>query len=98
MERARSQWRKTIIVTVFIVFLPAMLAAMTATTDDNIVVCFTKENMEDMTSFIGAKDRQNFDSYIAQKKCAILKGGLDVTVLESPGVFWENSRFCLSWN
>lgn len=85
--------RLMMVMIVMIALLPSIAYAMRATTDDDTVACFIKSDMEEMVQFIGAEDRESFSAYIAKKKCVVLQGGLDVTVLESPGMFGGISGF-----
>lgn len=58
-----------------------------ATTTVNSIGCFTKTDLEEMVRFTVSGDRESFAAYIMHKKCIVLAGGLDVTVVEYPGMF-----------
>ena len=49
--------------------------------------------MDDVISFIVAKDMDSFQAYLDSKKCIVLKKGLKVTITESPGVFGGTAGF-----
>ncbi len=53
----------------------------------------TEEWLDDMVSFVVAKDKESFDSYIQTKKCLAIKSGLHVTVTKSPGMFGGKCEF-----
>jgi hypothetical protein len=67
--------------------------AMSGVTKGGHAVCFSKEWLEDMVSFVAAKDRASFESHIDSKKCFIVNEGLRVTVTESPGMFGRTTGF-----
>ena len=82
------------LITVFFLLLSANpVLAMKATTVNNSVACFSKESLEEMQQFAGNKDRKSFDAYIKNGKCIIMKGGHDVSVIESPGMFGSATMF-----
>jgi len=68
---------------------------MKATTTNNCIACFTEESINDIVSFVASGDRTNFDAYVKMQKCIILKGGVDVTVTKSPGMFGGNTQFVI---
>lgn len=67
--------------------------AFSAVTKDGYVACLKKEWLEDVVSFVSAKDKASFQSYIDSQKCIAIKGGLRVTVTESPGMFGRTAEF-----
>jgi len=67
--------------------------AMKATTVKNMCACFTRGDVEDMMSFVASDDRASFAAYMIAGKCITLRGGIDVTVTKSPGVFGAYSEF-----
>jgi hypothetical protein len=79
--------KKLMTMIVIIALLPSAAMAMRATTDANAIGCLTKSALEEMVKFTASGDRESFSAYIAQGKCIVLKSGLDVTVVESPGMF-----------
>lgn len=57
------------------------------------VACFLRSDLSDMMKFVVASDRDSFASYVASRKCLILKDGIQVTVLESPGFLGSETLF-----
>ena len=74
-------------------FLPGEASALKATTVKDSVACFSKESLKEMQHFASNRDRNSFDVYIKSGKCIIMKGGLDVNVIESPGMFGGITMF-----
>lgn len=77
----------------FLLFSADPALAMKATTVNDSVACFSKESLQEMQQFIINRDRDSFDAYIKNGKCIIMKGGLDVSVIESPGMFGGMTMF-----
>lgn len=71
----------------FLFFLPENASALQATTVGNNFACFQESDFEDLVKFTVAKDYGSMTAYVKQKKCFMLKEGLTVTVLKSPGMF-----------
>ena len=63
------------------------------TTNDGYVACLKEEWLDHMTKFVIAKDYDNFNAYVSCKKCLVIKGGLPVTVIDSPGMFGGKTSF-----
>ena len=61
--------------------------ALRANTVGSNFACFSESDFDDLVSFGAAKDKASIQAYINQKKCFVLKEGLTVTVLKSPGMF-----------
>lgn len=78
---------------VIILFFPTPAMALKATTVKDAVACFNKESLQEMQQFVVSKDRDSFNAYIRTGKCVILKEGLDVTVIDSPGMFGGTAMF-----
>lgn len=64
-----------------------------ATTSNSSIACFTELALDDMTKFTVAGDRASFDAYVTQGKCIVMKGGVDVTVMEYPGLLGGTAGF-----
>lgn len=64
-----------------------------ATTSNSSIACFTESALNDMTKFTVAGDRASFDAYVTQGKCIVMKGGVDVTVMEYPGLLGGTTGF-----
>ncbi|MBW2342483.1 MAG: DUF4124 domain-containing protein [Deltaproteobacteria bacterium] len=63
------------------------------TTNDGYFACLKEEWLDHVTRFITAKDYDSIDAYISSKKCLVMKGGLVVTVIDSPGMFGGKTSF-----
>ncbi len=57
--------------------------ALSGTTKDGYIACRTEEHLNDIMSFVAAKDTASVEAYRSSNKCIILKGGLKVTVLDT---------------
>jgi len=55
--------------------------------------CLSKTWYEDLVKFTSAKDFKSFEAYISQKRCILLKEGLEVTMMEWPGMFGGSLSF-----
>lgn len=71
----------------FLFFFPGNALAMQATTVGNNLACFQESDFDDLVKFTVAKDYESMTAYVKQKRCFMLKEGLTVTVLKSPGMF-----------
>ena len=60
---------------------------MPATTVGGHIACLKKEWLDDIISFVVAKDSDSGQAYLNSKKCIVLKKGIRVAVTESPGMF-----------
>jgi hypothetical protein len=49
--------------------------AMSATTKGGHTACLKKEWLDDVISFVAAKDKESFQAYLDSKKCIVLKKG-----------------------
>lgn len=83
-----------------IIFAVALLWASSAhalvgTTVDGFAACFSKSDVEDLVKYSVAKDQASFNALLAAKRCIILKGGVTVTITESPGVFGTLTQFAI---
>lgn len=67
--------------------------ASPAITKDGEVACLTKEWYEDMISFSIADDIESIETYVELKRCMLMKGGLRVTVTDSPGMLGSKVGF-----
>lgn len=85
--------KKIVLVIIFILVIPSMAVAMKATTAKDAIACFTKESLQEMQQFSINKDNASFDAYIKTGKCIVMREGLDVTVIESPGMFGGITMF-----
>ena len=63
------------------------------TTKDGYFACLRENWLDHMTKFIIAKDYESINAYISSKKCVSIKGGLPVTVIDSPGMFDGKTSF-----
>ena len=84
--------RKLIFLVVF-GLISSQAHAMSATTKGVHTACLKKEWLDDVISFIVAKDMDSFQSYLDSKKCIVLKKGLKVTITEFPGMFGGTAGF-----
>jgi hypothetical protein len=75
-----------IIILLILLSFTARCFALSATTVDGNIACLTEEWFDDMVSFIGAKDTGSIEAYVNSKRCFMLKAGLRVTILKSPGM------------
>ncbi|MEI7636377.1 MAG: hypothetical protein WCJ37_03675 [Syntrophus sp. (in: bacteria)] len=64
-----------------------------ATTSDSAIACFAESALDDMTKFTGAGDRASFNAYVDQRKCIVMKGGVDVTIVQYPGMLGGTTGF-----
>jgi hypothetical protein len=78
---------------IFMIVVSMQEQAMSATTKGGHAACLKKEWYDNMVSFVVAKDKASFQTYVDSKKCIILKKGLHVTVTESPGMFGGTAGF-----
>jgi hypothetical protein len=62
-------------------------------TNGGQIACFSKDSVEEMVTFAVAKDKSSFESYIKLQKCLVLKDGIEVTVMEYPGMFGGYTKF-----
>ncbi len=62
-------------------------------TSGGSTACLSKSLIEDMVKFAAAGDKESFASYIQTKKCIVLKDGIEVTVMEYPGMFGGYTKF-----
>ena len=67
--------------------------AMQATTVGGYCACFTESDLDDMTSFASSNDMKSFDAYIKWKRCIVVKSGLTVTIIKSPGILGGKTQF-----
>src|SRR5688572_5636303 len=56
--------------------------AQAATTVADYPACLTKEWLDDFQSFALAKDMASADAYVRDKKCIVVRGGLQVTITD----------------
>ena len=57
------------------------------------VACLKEEWLDDVVKFVSAGDTGSFKAYIEMQKCVVLKPGLEVTVIEYPGMFGTRTQF-----
>ncbi len=76
-----------------IISLSSNVLALTATTTGGHVACFTKEQLDDMVQFVVSEDKASFQAYLDSGMCIVLKKGITVTVLKSPGLFGTKVQF-----
>lgn len=75
------------------VLISSQVHAMSGITTGGHVACLKKEWLDDVTSFVIAKDMDSLQAYLDTDKCIVLKKGLRVTVTEPPGMFGGTSGF-----
>lgn len=46
------------------------------------IACLSEEWLDDMFSFVAAKDMGSFEAYIDSQRCLILKAGLPLTITD----------------
>lgn len=63
------------------------------TTKDGYFACLKEEWLDNMTQFRLANDFESVKAYVAAKKCLVMKGGLHVTLIDSPGMFGGTASF-----
>lgn len=85
--------KKIFLIFVIIILIPMQAWAVKATTVENIPACFSKESLDEMMQFIYNKDEESFNAYLKMGKCIILKGDIDVTVIDMPGMFGGTVSF-----
>lgn len=76
-----------------ILLLPGQAFAVRATTVGDSVACLSKESRQEMQQFVISKDKDSFTAYINSGKCIIMKDGIDVTVIDMPGMFGGITSF-----
>lgn len=81
------------LVITIILFSTGQAFAIKATTVENGIACLSKESLQEMQQFSISKDQDNFTAYIQSGKCIIMKAGLDVTVIDPPGMFGGMTTF-----
>lgn len=81
-----NKFKLAMMVIMFLFFASTALA-MQGTTQQDYIACFAKSDLDDVISFVSAKDLASIDAYRRQNKCIMLKEGLTVTVTKSPGMF-----------
>lgn len=64
-----------------------------ASTKGGYAICFQKEWLSELISFMVNKDRSSYEAYFDSRKCVMVKGGIKVTIIESPGVFGTTTGF-----
>jgi len=74
-------------------FISSSTWAMRATTVQNSVCCYNKEHLNDMLQFSSSGDRGSFEAYVKMGRCMFVNGGIDVTVMDSPGMFGGITSF-----
>ncbi|SEH08108.1 hypothetical protein [Candidatus Venteria ishoeyi] len=84
---------KKLIVAIVLGFLSTQVYALSGTTKGGHAACLKKQWLDDVVSFVVAKDMDSFQAYLDSKKCIVLKKGLRVTVTESPGMFGGTAGF-----
>jgi hypothetical protein len=84
---------KRLILVLIIVLISTQADALSGITKGGHVACLRKEWLNDVISFVVAKDMASFQAYLDSNKCIILKKGLRVTVTESPGMFGGTTGF-----
>jgi hypothetical protein len=84
---------KKLVIFAALMLFSSQIIAMPAVTKGGHVACLKKEWLNDMVSFVVAKDKGSFQAYVDSGKCLILKAGLRVTVTESPGMFGGTAGF-----
>lgn len=84
--------KKILFVLIFGLFT-AQLYALSATTVGGGVACLRKVWIEDMIKFVSAQDINSFQVYLNNDRCIILKKGIKVTIMESPGFFGSVTGF-----
>ena len=82
-----------IILFIVSVFISSQAHAMSGITTGGHAACLKEEWLDDVTSFVIAKDMDSFQAYLDSNKCVILKKGLRVTVTDSPGMFGGKAGF-----
>jgi hypothetical protein len=94
-DRKGGTMKKALLIITVLILGISPAWGMKATTTNNCIACFTEESINDIVSFVASGDRTNFDAYVKMQKCIILKGGVDVTVTKSPGMFGGNTQFVI---
>lgn len=85
--------RKKIVLATISAALSFPAFGMSGTTNDGYVACLSEALLDDVTKFVTANDKASLQAYLDSKKCIIIKGGLKVTVTESPGMFGGKTGF-----
>jgi hypothetical protein len=78
---------KGFLVLLIIIASSNYLLALRANTVGSNFACFSESDFDDLVSFAAAKDKASIQAYIDQKRCFVLREGLQVTILKSPGMF-----------
>jgi hypothetical protein len=84
-----SAMKKTFLF-IAIALMSANAFAQSATTKANYFACTTEEYLDDIMSFLIAKDMDSADAYINSNKCVILKAGLKTSITDGG---WTRSQF-----
>ena len=85
--------RLTIVLILGLLIAAGPVWGMSGTTNEGYVACHQEQWLRDMVSFVGAKDMDSFEAYIKQGRCLIMRGGMKVTVTDSPGMFGGRTGF-----
>lgn len=83
---------RSVLFIAFVVVFGNVLASA-ATTNSGYPACLKKEWLDDLVQFSISKDNNSWKAYMNSGKCLMMKGGLKVTVTESPGVFGGTTGF-----
>ena len=84
-----------------VLFISALLSlllssqayALTGVTKDGFMFCMTEGWLEDLGSFMAEEDNESIREYVADKSCAMLKGGMNVKIIRSTGFFDTRIEF-----
>ncbi len=79
--------------TLSVAFLLVPSQVYAATTKGGYPICFKKEWLSELISFLAANDHGSYEAYFNSEKCVMAKGGIRVTITESPGVFGTTAGF-----
>ena len=83
--------RITVVAALVLVAVAGQVQA--ATTVGGHVACLSKEWLQDMQQFAAQGDRASWNAYLQANRCLMVKAGLEVTVVEWPGMLGGTAGF-----
>jgi hypothetical protein len=85
--------KKSIALATIALLFPALVAGQAATTNDGYTVCRSKQWIDDVNSFVAARDRGSFRAYFDTNKCVVVREGLKITVVDVIGFLGTQVEF-----
>jgi hypothetical protein len=88
-----TEVKKLFFLIVLLGLISSQAQAMSGVSKGGHTACLKKEWLDDIISFVVAKDMDSFQAYLDSQKCIVLKEGLRVTITESPGFLGGTTGF-----